>query len=156
MVKHRGIRLLFLLLSYVLFSEQIQAKKMSYRIEVYEIVYNGDTLNTGGPIILEGIIKKHTRRLPIATLNTGESLHLELWLTVEGTMKQRFTTVQNKYYTRDEDAWRLVAVAPRIGFKGRHYDRGHYLYHDPLTEETLEVKYKLEADFYQKASKRKK
>ncbi len=122
------------------------AKKYKYEVRIYTIVYNGDTLETGGHVIRSGILKKHTNRMPIATLNDGRSLHLEMWLTVEGVMLDKFNVFQHKYYALDGEVWLLMTVSPRLKFQGRHYDKGHYTYRDQRTGESLEVMYRLTVD----------
>ena len=123
---------------------------MEYTLRVYKVIYNGDTLDLGGDVVRSGVIKKHTRRLPIATLDDGRSLHLEMWLTMEGVMLDRFTVFQHRYYTRNGEDWSLLAVSPRLKFIGRHYDRGHYKYVDHKTGESMEVFYELTVDQYKK------
>ena len=93
------------------------AKKYKYEVRIYTIVYNGDTLETGGHVIRSGILKKHTNRMPIATLNDGRSLHLEMWLTVEGVMLDKFNVFQHKYYALDGEVWLLMTVSPRLKFQ---------------------------------------
>lgn len=142
---------------FVLFgaSTSLYAKKVEYQLTVYKIIYNGDTLNLGGDVKLSGVMKKHTKRLPIATLNDGTTLHIEMWLTQEGVMMDKFNVFQHKYYVKDGDSWRLMAVTPRLKFLGKHYDRGHYTYRDPRSGETLEVMYQLTVDTYKKKKKKK-
>lgn len=133
-----------------LFSFNSFAKKYKYELRIYTIIYNGDTLETGGDVIRSGILKKHTKRIPIATLNDGRSLHLEMWLTVEGVMLDKFNVFQHKYFTLDGEDWLLMTVSPRLKFQGRHYDKGHYLYRDPRTGESLEVMYRPTVDRHKK------
>ncbi|MFT5723361.1 MAG: hypothetical protein ACI9JN_000471 [Bacteroidia bacterium] len=156
MMKHFTLRNILLLVCLFAFSIGAQAKKYAYEIRIYTIIYNGDTLETSGDVVRTGILKKHTKRLPIATLNDGRSLHLEMWLTVEGVMLDKFNVFQHKYYALDGEEWLLMTVSPRLKFKGRHYDKGHYYYRDPQTGETLEVMYKLTVDPYKKKKKKKK
>ena len=155
MMKSIISKALFTLALTGMFSFASYAKKMTYELRIFSIVYNGDTLQTGGDVVKTGILKSHTKRLPIATLNDEQSLHLELWLTMEGAGKDRFTVFQHKYYIYQNESWLLMAVAPRLKFKGRHYDRGHYYYNDPKTGETLDVTYKLIAEPYKKKKKKK-
>jgi len=131
-----------------------QAKKFQYKLTIYKIIYNGDTLQLGGNVVKKGVMKKHTKRLSIATLDDGSTLHLEMWLTVEGVMLDKFNVFQHKYYTFKDDAWTLLAVSPRLKFMGRHYDRGHYTYNDPRNGESLEVFYELTVDPYKKKKKK--
>lgn len=155
-MKRTIIQLSALILLFFTVLPSAQAKKRTYSLRIYTIIHNGDTLQTGGDVVREGVMKKHTKRLPIATLNNGHSLHLELWLTVEGVMLDKYNVFQHKYYEKDGDDWRLIAVSPRLKFKGRHYDRGHYTYRDPQSGETLEVFYQLIVDDINKKKKKKK
>lgn len=154
-MKSINIRFALVLFAFCSLSNTAIAKKYSYEIRIYTIIYNGDTLETGGDVVQSGILKKHTNRLPIATLDDGRSLHLEMWLTVEGVMLDKFNVFQHKYYALDGEEWLLMTVSPRLKFKGRHYDKGHYSYRDPRTDETLEVMYKLTVDPYKKKKKSK-
>jgi hypothetical protein len=149
-MKHFCLRGFFFLSIICGLSIGVQAKKYQYELRIYKIIYNGDTLSTGGDVVRTGVLKKHTKRLPIATLSDGRSLHLEMWLTVEGVMLDKFNVFQHKYYALDGEDWLLLTVSPRLKFKGRHYDRGRYYYRDPLTNESLEVMYKLTVDPYKK------
>jgi hypothetical protein len=153
MMKQFSLRILVCILCIFALSSSSFAKKYKYEIRIYTIIYNGDTLETSGDVVRQGILKKHTKRLPIATLDDGRSLHLEMWLTVEGVMLDKFNVFQHKYYALDGEDWLLMTVSPRLKFQGRHYDKGHYFYRDPRTEETLEVMYKLTVDRYKKKKK---
>lgn len=155
MMKSNIKRLLLALFVITAFATNSFAKKYNYEIRIYTIIYNGDTLQTGGDIVRSGIMKKHTNRIPVATLDDGRSLHLEMWLTVEGVMLDKFNVFQHKYYTLDGEEWLLMTVSPRLKFQGRHYDKGHYTYRDPQTGESLEVMYKLTVDPYKKKKKKK-
>ena len=149
-------RILVVFAMLCLFTSSSLAKKYKYEIRIYTIIYNGDTLETSGDVVRSGILKKHTKRIPVATLDDGRSLHLEMWLTVEGVMFDQFNVFQHKYFALDGEEWLLMTVSPRLKFKGRHYDKGHYTYRDPRTGESLEVMYKLTVDRYRKPKKSKK
>jgi len=155
-MKRNILQLVGLVLLLSMASSTVQAKKVQYTIRIYQIIYNGDTLQTGGDVIHTGVLKKHTNRMPIATLDDGKGLYLEMLVTMEGVMLDRFTVFQHKYFAKDGEDWRLLAVSPRLKFQGRHFDRGHYSYHDPQSGETLEVMYQLTADPYKKKKKKKK
>ncbi|MBO6517670.1 MAG: hypothetical protein JJ975_14080 [Bacteroidia bacterium] len=153
-MKRKILQLSVLALLFMAGASSAHAKKVQYTVRIYTIIYNGDTLQTGGDVVHSGVMKKHSKRLPIATLDNGESLHLEMWITMEGVMLDRFNVFQHKYYTKNGEAWRLVAVTPRLKFYGSHYDRGHYSYTDPQSGETLEVMYQLTVDPYKKKKKK--
>lgn len=135
------------LLAVILFCTQptnaLAGKKMTYTMTVYKLILNGDTLQEAADLQLSGVMKKHTKRLPMVALDDGSVLHIEMWITKEGVAAQKFTVFQCKYYTKENELWTLMAVTPRLKFIGDHMDRGHYTYKDPQTGESLELFYQL-------------
>ncbi|MFT5156229.1 MAG: hypothetical protein ACI83I_000772 [Bacteroidia bacterium] len=125
---------------------EAKAQKMNYEIKILKFYLNGDTIDLDEPIVFTGTLKKHSRRMEVVKVG-DRTLHLEFWLTQEGVMGQKFNVFQHKYYYKNTDeSWRLLCVTPRLKFIGRHYDRGHYKYYDPLNGEELEVYYVLSVD----------
>jgi hypothetical protein len=134
----------------------LSAKKMSYTMTIYKLILNGDTLEEAVDVQLTGIMKKHTKRLKIIALEDNSTLHAELWVTKEGVAAKKFTVIQTKYYTKKDEYWKLMAVAPRLKFEGDHLDRGHYSYNDRVTGESMEIFYRLTIVTVKKSKKKKK
>lgn len=135
-------------------SEALAKKKMNYNLVVYKLVLNGDTMEKATNLNLSGIMKGHTKRLPMLALEDGSTLHIELWVTKEGVAAQKLTVFQHKYYTKKDEYWTLMAVTPRLKFVGDHLDRGHYYYRDPQSGESLEIFYQLTVTTVKKLKRR--
>ena len=154
-MKASYFRLALVLLLVGLSANQLSAaKKMSYSMTVFKLILNGDTLEAAADLNLSGIMKGHTKRLPMLVLEDGSTLHVELWITKEGVSAQKFTVFQHKYYTKKDELWTLMAVTPRLKFVGDHMDRGHYTYRDPQSGENLELFYSLTVTPYNKRKKK--
>jgi hypothetical protein len=132
------------------------AKKYDYSMTIYKFILNGDTLEELADMELIGLMKTHTKRLPMTILEDGSTLHIEMWITKEGVAADRFTVFQHKYYTKKEEYWKLITVTQRLKFKGDHLDRGHYKYFDPKTKESLEIFYDLTVKPHKRHRKGKK
>ena len=115
-MKHISLKSLLAVACLCLFSFNSFAKKYKYELRIYTIIYNGDTLETGGDVIRTGILKKaHEAYYLVATLNDGRSLHLRN--VAHGRRRyagqiQRLPT--QILHALDGEEWLLMTVSPRL------------------------------------------
>lgn len=125
-------------------SVSLGAKKASFEMKYYAVVYNGDTVKMATGKQLKGVVKKHTKRLPVGELANGDFLYVEVWLSREGVNQSKMYVVQHRYFAKNsEGKWRQICVSRRFKFNGNHLENAKYQYSDPQSGETLAVLYRL-------------
>lgn len=117
------------------------AQKYNYSMSIG--IVNGEKVTNATDIRIEGKFKGHTKRVQIAKLKDGSTLHVEIWVNKEGVASDKFTTCQQKYYIKKNGQWKLLSVTRRLKFKDKFADNSIYNFNDSTEGSTLEVLYKL-------------